>query len=646
MLVDDAVVVIENIERHLKELGKPVKIAVIEGTQEVIFPVLAGTIATTVVLIPLLFVGDYPERIFRPLAETLIIAVIVSYFVSITVIPLVAPYILRKDNQLNSMEKLTFNLMEKVLNLLKRFYVNLAENLIENKFFSLLFFLFFLFLFVLSVRLILPVVGREIMPPMDTGIVKVHITFDSNLPVEKVENLTEKISEIIISDKRVEMFGLSVGSEAGVLTVSSGGGINTLSATIHYTDRFHRKETIWDIEKDLREKLWKLPGIKYLHVYDYGATPLSSIKGNLDVRISGDDLKILDQIGEQMLNLCYQVKGITSLSRTWDYDKTVYYLKIKQDRALYYGITPYEIGVQLASKIRGGYVSFVNVSNEESIKVRVIYTDSFRQSIKDIKSYYITTKKGKIPLTAVAYIEKHVEPSQITRQNLQYTLDILGYREKAAITHIVENFKQLYRNSSISLPAGYAISNEGDIKQLNDSMRRMFIAIITGIIFLYLALVPAFRSFLSPLSVIMAIPLSVIGAAWSVLIMGYHQSMPGLMGIVLLSGIITKNSILLIEFIQRSIEKGKDLKGSIIDSIQIRTRPVLMTAFATSVGMIPVAFGWALGLERLSPLGTVAIGGLIVGTFLTLIYVPCFCFWKTKNAAKEADYKKQGSDAQ
>jgi len=158
-------------------------------------------------------------------------------------------------------------------------------------------------------------------------------------------------------------------------------------------------------------------------------------------------------------------------------------------------------------------------------------------------------------------------------------------------------------------------------------MGRMLKAIGMGIIFLFLALTPPFRSFLSPIGVIFAIPLSLIGASWFILLMGYHQSMPSMMGLVLLAGIITKNSILLIEFIQFSVERGKKLEEAILDSIRVRTRPVLMTAFGTAAGMIPVAFGWALGLERLAPLGAVAIGGLIVGTFLTLIYVPVFYYF-------------------
>ncbi|WP_029521004.1 efflux RND transporter permease subunit [Persephonella sp. IF05-L8] len=627
MLVDDAIVILENIERHLYELKEPVKQAVINGTKEVVFAVLAGTIATSVVLIPMLFVGDYPQRIFRPLAETLLIAVIVSYFVSMTLIPLIAPFLLKKTASKNKIELIVLRVSETIITPLRNIYISAVKNVFNKKFLAIPYFAFVIVLFVISLKIILPLVGKEIMPPMDTGIVKAKIITDSNLSTHQVENIINQINNILKKDKRVELYSIAAGSEPGVLTIGNGNTPQTISLTIHYTDRFHRKETIWEIETELRNKLWQIPDIKYVAVYDYGATPLSTIEGNLDARISGDDLRKLDQIGKKVLQAAYNTGGLTSVYRKWDYDKIVYNIKIDYKKALSHNLTPFEIASQIGAKIRGSIVSLYNIPNEKSLLVRVTLHNPQINSIKDLDSYYIDTPKGKIPLKEIAYIEKTIEPTLITRQDFMYTLDIIGYREKAAISHIVDNFHKAVKEENIELPPGYYLSNEGDIKQLNDSLLRMLKAIILGIIFLFFVLAPTFRSFTSPIAVIFAIPLSVIGAAWSILAMGYHQSMPGLMGIVLLAGIITKNSILLIDFIQMALEKGKKIEDAIIESIKIRTRPVLMTAFGTSAGMIPIALGWALGLERLAPLGTVAIGGLIVGTFLTLIYVPLLYYF-------------------
>ncbi len=630
MLVDDAIVILENIERHLYELKEPIKQAVVNGTKEVIFAVLAGTIATSVVLIPLLFVGDYPQRIFRPLAGTLLIAVIVSYFVSVTLIPLLAPFLLKKSGEKNRFEKIVYKISEFILEPLKNFYTGAVKLVFRKKFLAIPYFVVVIMLFIVSMRVIMPLVGREIMPPMDTGIVKGVVVADSNLSINQVENIVKKISQNLKKDKRVEMFSISVGSEPGVLTIGSGNTPQMISLTIHYIDRFHRKETIWDIERDLRKQIWQIPNIKYVAIFDYGATPLSTIKGNLDARLSGDDLKVLDKLGDKVLEAAYNTKGLACVYRKWDYDKVVYDVKIDYQKALFYGLTPYKIASQIGGKIRGATVSLYAVPNEKSLAIRVIFPKKDRDTELDLKHYYLDTPKGKIPLTQVATLKRKLEPTLITREGLTYTLDILGYREKAAITHIVENFHKALKQVNFKLPLGYTLSNEGDIKLLNDAMFRMLKAILFGILLLFFALAPAFGSFLAPIAVIFAIPLSVIGASWAILIMGYHQSMPGLMGIVLLAGIITKNSILLIDFIHMALEKGKSIEEAIIDSIRVRTRPVLMTAFGTSAGMIPIALGWALGLERLAPLGTVAIGGLIVGTFLTLIYVPLLYYFLYK----------------
>lgn len=630
MLVDDAVVVLENIERHLYELKEPIKEAVVNGTKEVIFAILAGTIATSVVLIPILFVGDYPQQIYRPLASTLLIAVIVSFFVSITFIPLVAPYLLKKTNEKNKLEKITYKISEFFLQPLKNFYVGVVKFVFEKKFPAIPLFMFVIVMFIVSLKVIIPLVGIEIMPPMDTGIVKGTITADSNLSIYQVENIVKKISDILNKDKRVEMYSIAVGSEPGVLTMGEAVSSQTINLTIHYIDRFHRKESIWDIERDLREKIWQIPNLKYVDIFDYGATPLSTIKGNLDVMVSEEDLKVLDKIGSLLLEKVHSVKGLVSASKSWDYDKTVYNLKIDYQKALTYNITPYDIATQLGSRIKGTTVSLYNIPNENSLLVRFIYKDNQRDSELDLSSIYIDTPQGKFPLSAIASLEKRLEPTVITRQGLKYTIDVLGYRERAAISHIMENFKNVMEKSTAKLPPEYEISQEGDVKLMQDAMIRMIKAIGLGIVLLFFTLAPPFRSFLSPLAVIFAIPLSLIGAAWSILGMGYHQSMPGLMGIVLLAGIITKNSILLIDFINKALDEGKTIEEAIIDSIKVRTRPVLMTAFGTSVGMIPIALGLALGLERLAPLGTVAIGGLIVGTFLTLIYVPLLYYFMFK----------------
>ncbi len=178
--------------------------------------------------------------------------------------------------------------------------------------------------------------------------------------------------------------------------------------------------------------------------------------------------------------------------------------------------------------------------------------------------------------------------------------------------------------SSMKLPMGYRISQEGEAKQAKESFEALLSAMAIGMVLLYFSLVPAFRSFVHPLTIMTAIPLALIGAMWSLLIAGKQQSLAAFMGIILLAGIVVKNSILLIDFIEMAKEQGTATIEALKESVRVRARPILMTAFATAVGMVPIALERAIGLERLSPLAIVAIGGLLVSTFLTLIYVPIF----------------------
>jgi multidrug efflux pump subunit AcrB len=167
----------------------------------------------------------------------------------------------------------------------------------------------------------------------------------------------------------------------------------------------------------------------------------------------------------------------------------------------------------------------------------------------------------------------------------------------------------------LQMPPGYTLTHEGEIKQTSESFGQLMAALALGLVLLYFSLVPAFKSWVHPLTIMSAIPLALIGAVWSMIALGKHSRMPAFMGLILLAGIVVKNSILLIDFIAAARARGEDVNQALIGAVRVRTRPILMTAVGTAVGMIPVAGEWAIGLERLSPLAVVAIGGLLVSTF-------------------------------
>ena len=629
LLLDDTVVVMENIERHYRELHKDIHAAVFDGTKEIMFADLSGTITTMIALAPMLFVGGYPQTVFAPLVGTLLLALVASYIISIVAVPLLSLHILAIENPLLLKVEGWFHaVIGRANDTIQAFFANMVRAITASKALGFVSIFVLIALFVTSVKLVMPVVGQELMPPMDTGGVNIKITTQANLPIKKSEEIMQKVNSIIKAQGKLLRISGSIGSEAGVLSIGSGSGSDHLSIVATYVDRYKRDKDIWQIAKALRQKIMQIPNVKYLDITPYGATALASIRANVDAKLSSDDLGALQEAGSRVKKALAQTKGVVSTATTWDMDKVVYNLKINEAEALRYGLKRSDVTSQLQLALRGAPVASFAKENAMDYSVRVWLPQDQIDTFETILALLIDTPKGKIPLSKIASLSHVKEPSLITREGLQYTLEVYGNREKAAISHIMANFESQLEN--VKLPKGVELEQIGDIKQFKASAERMIGAIIVAVVLIFFALIVMFANIKIALMVLFSIPLTIIGASWTMLAIGYHVSMPAMMGFMLLSGVIVNNAILLIHFAIEQVQKGMNKREAMLESIKIRTRPVLMTAFAVSAGMLPVAQGAAIGLERLAPLGAVAIGGLVVGTFMTLVFIPIVFIWTVK----------------
>jgi len=629
LLLDDTVVVMENIERHYRELHKEIHSAVFEGTKEIMFADFSGTITTMIALAPMLFVGGYPQTVFGPLVGTLLLALIASYVISIIAVPLLSLHILSINNPLLLKVEGWFHaVIGRANDIIQGFFAGLVRIITASRALGVLSIFILIALFVSSVKLVMPVVGQELMPPMDTGGVNIHITTDSNLPIEKSEEIMKQVNKVIRKEGKILRISGSIGSEAGVLSIGSGSGSDNLSIVATYVDRYHRKETIWEISDALRKEIVKIPHVKYIEVAPYGATALASIRASVDAKLSANDISLLPEAGVKVQKALDNTQGVISSSITWDMDKVLYNLRIDETEALKYGLKRSDITSQIQLALRGAPVASFPKENSMDYTVRVWLPKYQINHFDAVMRILIDTPKGKIPLEKFATLSSGKEPSLITREGLQYTLEVYGNRAKAAVSHIMASFNE--QLEKVKLPRGVELEQIGDIKQFNASAERMIGAIIVAVVLIFFALVVMFGNIKIALMVLFSIPLTIIGASWTMLAIDYHVSMPAMMGFMLLSGVIVNNAILLIHFAIEQIQIGMTKREAMLESIKIRTRPVLMTAFAVSVGMLPVAQGAAIGLERLAPLGAVAIGGLIVGTFMTLVFIPIVFIWTVK----------------
>ena len=624
MLTDDAVVVLENIERHLTEGHEKLEDAITKGTKEVLSPVFAGTIATIAILFPLMFIGGFPEKIFKPLIETLIIALLVSWFLSITFIPLLSKWLYR-----NGVGK------TKVEGWFEWFYQHTIGKLVgpyegiirfsNGKFWfarRMVLTMGVIMILVMSMKNIMPTIGKDAMPPMDTGIIKAQIAFSANETVESAERKIQPFLNWLDKQKWVKMSSVAFGTEPGVLSLGSGNLPAEATITINAVNRFKRDKTMWQLEDIIRDKLAHVEGLKRNDVFDFGATALSSIKATVDTRLSSPYVDTLPQKAHEVAKAMEDVKGLTSVSTSWDKDFMEVEMDIDENKALSYGITPYQIAMQLPIKgqVVGLNADFQSMNTQV---VRLYLKGKFSENIETLRLLPITTPSGEIPLSQIATLKRHMTFAKIERDKMLYSVDVNGYRAKRPVTHLTDDTVAALKDANIS---DIQIDQTGDIAQIHDSFKRMLKAIGLGVIILIMTLIAIYRSVRLAFIMILVLPLSLIGAAWGMLLFDKPSCMPSLLGILLLFGIIIKNAVLLIDFYQSYREQGESPFESAQEAVRVRFRPVMMTAFGTIAGMIPIALEQAVGLERLSPLADVAIGGLLVGTLLTLVYVPMYAY--------------------
>jgi len=624
MLTDNAVVVLENIERHINELKEDLQTAITKGTKEVIAPVWAGTIATIAIVFPLMYVGGFPEKIFKPLIFTLIIALIVSFFLSVTFIPKLLEYLYKNGSKKTKIENFFDLIYEKTIGKLVSPYVGIIEFSNGTWWFlrRMMLTMGVIAVLVLSLKNVMPTIGKDAMPPMDTGIIKAQVAFSSNETVESAQNKIKPLLVWLKKQEWVRMTSVAFGTEPGVLSLGSGNLPAEATITINAVNRFEREKSMWELEGIIREKISHINGVKRNDVFDFGATALSSIKATVDVRLSSPYINGLPDAAHTVAKTLQDIHGLTSVSTSWDKDFMEVELDIDENKALSYGITPYQIVMQMP--IKGQVVGLnANLESMNTQYVRLYLKGKFSQNIETLRLLPIATPRGEIPLSAIATLKRHLTFAKIERDKMLYSVDVNGYRAKRPVTHLTDDTVVALQKADLN---DIQIDQAGDIAQIHDSFKRMTKAIGLGIIVLVMTLIAIYRSVRMALIMILVLPLSLIGAAWGMLLFGKPSCMPSLLGILLLFGIIIKNAVLLIDFYQNIREEGVPPFEAAKEAVRVRFRPVMMTAFGTIAGMIPIALEQAVGLERLSPLADVAIGGLLIGTLLTLIYIPMYAY--------------------
>jgi len=639
LLVDDAIVVIENIDRHSAPGDKSLFQASVDGTRDIFLADFAGTVTTLAVLFPIMFVSGYSQKILRPLAVVLSMALLSSYVVSVTVIPVLAPKLMKADRGANRLERVIEKISAFWLVPLQRFFVRCFRLSTGKRAWVLP--VLILGILMISLRQ-MPLAGQDLMPPMDTGIVKIDFEVWPNSPVAATEQVVAEMEKRIMAVPGFVRMAAVVGAEPDMISFGADRTPQEGLITVHYQNRFEREQSIWEIEADLREAFSKIPGLKRADVYDYGATPLSSIAAPVDVMVSGPDPHLLNELAAGVERRLRMVRGLKTVSRSWDWSKKEITIVLDEPRLARYGLSTGDVSAMIMAATTGRLSSRFSIAAQDGYGVRLRFDSDDMTAIAELETLQIVGPEGAVPLKEVAEVRPVFRQARITRQDLLPVVNIRGYRDRTAITHLQDQVQTVL--ADMHLFAGYRVTQEGEVRQMKENFAELGLAMALSILFLYFAMVVTFSSYLRPLIIMSAIPLAFVGVPWGMLLLERHFCMPAAMGMILLAGIVVNNSILLADFIEKARAEGTPLQAAIEKAISRRTRPILMTAFSTVAGMLPVAAQAAVGLERLSPLAVVAIAGLLASTFLTLVWVPALYAWIDRLKGKRSSCKENKID--
>ncbi len=605
LLIDDAIVVRENIVRHIR-MGKDHYAAAREGTDEIGLAVLATTFSIVAVFVPIAFMGGIVGKFFYPFGITVAVAVLVSLFVSFTLdpmlsaiwrdppegaknIPLLGPVVRRFEAWVETWHGWYDTLLRWALANRKSTLAIATATLVA------------------SVP-IAGVVGSEMMPEVDQGFTSVRLTMPVGSSLEYADERVKRVEDVLREFPEIDLIDTAIGLE---------GGKNTGRINLKLTPRDSRKRSQKELEKAIRERVAGIPGVD-LRV-GWG--------GPIYVALLGNDDPAMRKVMEDLKGKVQQIRGVTDVEITTREGTPALSVRLKPEIAAEYGITHAQLGVTLRALVGGENSGYWLAPDGQNYEVITQLPRANRMVIDDIANLNITTGRTRsdgvpeiVPLRAVATIERTFNPENIRRQDLQRRIALFANVQGRASGDAGKEVQALVK--AYELPLGLRFDIGGQIRDQQEINAAIFGALALAIIFIYLVLASQFGSFMQPIAIMASLPLSIVGVMLALLVTNTTVNIFSMIGIVFLMGLVTKNAILLVDFANHGQLRGLSRIEALIAAGQVRLRPILMTTAAMIGGMLPLALGFGEGAEQQAPMGRAIIGGVMTSTFLTLVVVP------------------------
>lgn len=622
MLVDNSIVVLENIYRFI-ELGYSRKDAAINGAKEVGMAIIASTLTTVAVFLPIAFVEGITSVIFKEFALTITMSLGASLLISLTLVPMLSSKLLKVEEKRDAQRTGIFGFFNRIYDASDRLFESL-----ENKYKEILGWalekrkatmIIATAIFVISMCL-LPTLGMEFFPTADQGQFGISVELPTGSELEKTNEIVGNIENQLKDIKEIDEVFSTIGSSGNQMSLSRS-GTNTANIQVNLKKLGDRKRSDVEVSDQVRKIVKDIPGA------EIGVQVSSSMMGGgmssgnpIDIKIKGDNLDVLKKIGEDIEGIAKKIEGTREVESSMRDGVPEVQISVDRLSASQYGLTAGQIASSVRGNISGQVATRYKVDGNE-IDVLVKGDSMYKESISNLKQSIIHTPTGvSVPLEQVASLEVKKGPVAINREGQVRTINVTGQivkRDLGSVNKDIEKELLKYK-----MPKGYTYELGGESEQIMEAFSSLALALVLAVILVYMVLASQFESLLYPFMIMLSVPLAMAGGVLGLVVTRRSISIISFIGFIMLAGIVVNNAIVLVDYINIRRKGGEERELAILNAGPIRLRPILMTTLTTVLGLIPLALGIGDGAEIQAPMATVVVSGLTLSTVLTLVFIP------------------------
>ena len=647
ILVDDATVTLENIERH-QHMGKGLYEAIMDGAGEIAVPTFVSTLCICIVFVPMFFLGGVAKYLFVPLAEAVIFAMLASYLLSRTLVPTMAYLLFRRATSQGLIDRAIFAVHVRFNNRFEKFrtaYVLLLSNLLTHRKQFIFGFLFFC----LGSCGIFALLGRDLFPLVDTGEIKLHLRAPSGTRVERTAIIADEVQTVIrkvIPEKDLAGILDNVGlPNSGInLSYSSSGTIGAFDADIMIKLKPGHRPSEYYMEALLPELRKNFPDVEFFYQPADLVTQILNfgIPAAIDVQLVGANYAANQQFASKLVTQIARVKGAADVHIHQRLDKPAIALKMDRTRMQSLNLTPADLAQNLLLPLSGSAQTtpsfWLNPNNNINYSIQVQAPQSKIESLDDLLRLPVGPSNAAASSALAAAnaasgrstqllgnlvtVSPTAEFAILTRYNIQPSIDIYANVRGRDLAGVASDIQKIMDAAQADLPRGSRMVMRGQVETMKNSYTGLAIGLMAAIVLVYLLIVVNFQSWLDPFIVVAGLIAALAGIAWMLILTATNLSVPALTGAIMTMGVATANSVLVISFARQRLADGLPALSAALEAGATRLRPVLMTALAMILGMVPIAIGIGEGSEQNAPLGRAVIGGLLFATVSTLFFVP------------------------